>query len=350
MSYKITSSKKLDTHEQEIEVTIESSLLESKREESIKAIGAGLKMDGFRDGHIPEKVIVSRVGEVAITEESGRSVIEELYPEILKEAKIKTIGYPKILITKVAPGEPFGIKLTIDLAPEVTLGKYAKEVAKLNKEIVTAEATDEEVEAAIVDLQKQVAHAEHHKANADDHNHDHGELPLPDLTDEFVKKFGPFENVDAFKKEVKKGLSVEKERKEKDKKKVKIINSIVDASKFVIPQTLVDRELDRMVRELEGEISRMGLTLDAYLGHLNKSIDDLKKEWVADATKRVNTQLAFSEIATAEKITVGEAEIKEETDKIIAQYKDADKIQAAIFAETVLMNEKVWAFIESIKE
>lgn len=353
MSYKITSSKKLDTHEQEIEVTIDKKTVAAKREEAIKNIGGNLKLDGFREGKVPEKVIISRVGEASITEEAGRLALEDVYAEIVKDSKIVPFGYPKVLITKVAPEEDFGVKLVVALAPEVKLGKYNKEVAKINAEEITVEVTDAEIDTAIEDLRKQVAHAEHHKAQGPGHdhnNHDHGELPLPEVNDEFVKKFGPFASVEDFRAEVKKGLTGEKTRKESEKKKAKVIDAVVNASTFVAPQILIDRELDRMVRELEGEISRMGLGLEAYLSHINKTVEDLKKEWNKDAIKRVNTQLSFNEIATAEKLTVSEADIKTEADKIMSYYKDADRVQAESFAESVLMNEKVWKHLESIKD
>lgn len=356
MSYKITSSKKLDTHEQELEVTIDKKIVAAKREEAIKNIGENIKIDGFREGKVPEKIIASKVGEAAITEEAGRLALEDVYGGIIKDEKLIPFGYPKILITKVAEGEDFGVKLTVALAPEVKLGKYQKEVAKINKEEVTVEVTDKEIDAAIEDLRKQVAHAEYHKAEGaadkghDHNNHDHGELPLPEVNDDFIKKFGPFVSVDDFRAEIKKGMTGEKTRKENEKKKAKVIDAVVEASTFVVPQILIDRELDRMVRELEGEISRMGLGLDAYLKHINKTVDELKKEWNKDAIKRVNTQLSFNEIATAEKITVPKAEVKAEADKIMSYYKDADRVQAESFAESVLMNEKVWKFLESVKD
>ncbi len=356
MSYKITSSKKLDTHEQEIEVTIDKKTVATKREEALKIIGANIKIDGFREGKVPEKIIVSKVGEAAVAEEAGRLALEDVYGDIVKESKIFPFGYPKVLITKVAEGEDFGVKLIVALAPEIKLGKYQKEVAKINKEEVSVEVTDKEIDTAIEDLRKQVAHAEYHKAQGaadkghDHHNHDHGELPLPEVNDEFVKKFGPFASVEDFRAEVKKGMTGEKTRKENEKKKVRVIDAVVEASTFVVPQILIERELDRMVRELEGEISRMGLGLDAYLKHINKTVDELKKEWNKDAIKRVNTQLSFNEIATAEKITVPEAEVKAEADKIMAAYKDADRAQAEAFAENVLMNEKVWQHLEAIKD
>ncbi len=353
MSYKITSSKKLDTHEQEIEVTIDKKVVAEKREEAIKIIGSNIKIDGFREGKVPEKIIISKVGEAAVAEEAGRLALEDAYGDIVKESKIIPFGYPKVLITKVADGEDFGVKLIVALAPEVKLGKYNKEVAKINKEEISVEITDKEIDAAIEDLRKQVAHAEYHKAQAPGHdhnNHDHGELPLPEVNDDFIKKFGPFASVEDFRAEIKKGMTGEKTRKESEKKKAKVIDAVVEASTFVVPQILIERELDRMVRELEGEISRMGLGLDAYLKHINKTVDELKKEWNKDAIKRVNTQLSFNEIALAEKLTVSEADVKAEADKIMAAYKDADRAQAEAFAESVLMNEKVWKFLESIKD
>jgi hydrogenase maturation factor HypE len=43
---------------------------------------------------------------------------------------------------------------------------------------------------------------------------------------------------------------------------------------------------------------------------------------------------------------VSEEDIKKEVEQIMQVYKDADRTRAEIYVETVLLNEKVWAWLE----
>lgn len=350
MSFKITKQATLPDSEYEIEGEIHADVVKEFRDKAIKELSLETRVDGFRPGHVPEKFVVQRFGELGITEEAGRMALEKHYGDIVKKAmddrKIKVLGSPTVTITKVAPGEAFGFKIKTALMPEVKLKGYKAAAKKVMSEKTEVKITEKEIEEAIVDLQKQVAHTDHHKNNPDDHGHDHGDLPLPEVNDEFIKKFGPFETVEAFKEKLKEGITVDKNRKEKDKKRLTIMDELIASAEITMPKMLVDSELGRMVHELSANISQMGLNVETYLKHIGKTIEELRKEWTPDAEKRAKTQLILNQIALDEKITVSEEEIKKEVAQIMQVYKDADPTRAEIYVETVLLNEKVWAWME----
>lgn len=349
MSFTITKKGALPESEYEIEGEIHADIVKGFREQALKNIGADVKMDGFRPGHIPEKVLVDRFGEVAVQEEAGRLALEKHYADIIGQTDAKPIGSPQVTITKVAPNEAFGFKIKTAVLPEVELPDYKKIAKEAMSKESKVEVEDKEVEDAIKELQQQVAHTEHHKNNPNDASHDHGELPLPEVNEEFISKFGAFTSVDEFKTKIKESVKFEKEKKEKDKKRIEAIDGIIAKSKIEMPKLLVESELNRMVNELGAQVSQMGLSIEMYLKHINKTIEDIRKEWTAEAEKRAKTQVILNHIGTAENIQVSEDEIKKEVDAIMNYYKDADPVRASIYVETMLMNEKVWQFLESQK-
>lgn len=350
MSFKITKQANLPDSEYEIEGEINADVVKTFRDKAVKELSLETRVDGFRPGHVPEKYVVDRFGEVAITEEAGRMALEANYGDIVKKAiedkKIKVLGSPAVTITKVAPGEAFGFKIKTALMPEVKVKGYKASAKKVMSEKTDMKITDKEIDEAIVDLQKQVAHTEHHKNNPEDHNHDHGDLALPEVNEEFIKKFGPFETVEAFKEKVKEGIIADRSRKERDKKRLTLMDTLIADSDISMPKMLVESELSRMVHELGANISQMGLNVETYLKHIGKTIDELKTEWIPDAEKRAKTQLILNQIALDEKITVSEDDIKKEVEQIMQMYKEADRTRAEIYVETVLLNEKVWSWLE----
>ena len=280
MSFKITKQTKLPDSEYEIEGEIHADVVKTFRDKAVKELALETRVDGFRPGHAPEKFVVDRFGEVAITEEAGRIALEANYGEIMKKGiddkDIKPLGSPAVTITKVAPGEAFGFKIKTALMPEVKVKGYKAAAKKIMSEKSDIKVTDKEIEEAIVDLQRQVAHTEHHQANPDDHGHDHGDLPLPEVNADFIKKFGPFETVEAFKEKVKEGITVEKTRKEKDKKRLSIMEELIKTSEITMPKMLVESELGKMVHEMSANISQMGLTSKHILSTLVKLSKSLR--------------------------------------------------------------------------
>lgn len=351
MSFTITKHAALPDSEYEIEGEINADIVKGFRALAIASFNEETNIDGFRPGHIPEKIIVDRYGEVAITEEAGRLALEKHYGEILDKAidkaKIKPLGSPAVTITKVAPNEAFGFKIKTALMPEVKVKGYAGIAKKEMSTKIDVTITDTDIEEAIVDLQKQVAHADHHEKNPDDHGHDHGDLPLPEVDLEFIKKFGPFETIEAFKEKVKEGITAEKTRKEKEKKRLAVLEELLKVAEVKMPKLLVESEIGKMLNELGANLSQMGLNIETYLKHIGKTIEDIKKDWLPDAEKRAKTQLILNQIALDEKITVPAEEIQKELELVMQHYKDADKTRAEIYIETVLLNEKVWQWIES---
>jgi len=349
MSFSIIKKGALPDSEFEIEGEIKADVVKGFREEALKNISSDLKIDGFRPGHIPEKVVVDRFGEVAILEEAGRLALEKHYGDIITDAKISPLGAPAVTITKVAPGEAFGFKIKTAVMPEVKLPDYKKISKEVMSEKDELELKDEEIDTVIKDLQKQVAHNDYHIAHPNDNSHDHGELELPEVNEEFIKKFGTFENIDAFKNRIRESLKAEKENKARDVKRLKTMDKIIEKAEIKMPKMLVDSELNKMVSELGSNVAQMGLNIETYLKHVNKTIEQLREEWTADAEKRAKTQLILNQIGIAEKLEPNQDDVKKEVEHIMNAYKDADKSRATIYVETMLLNEEVWKLLEAQK-
>ena len=98
---KITSEIK-ETGESEVEIIGEIAAEDFAIywPKTIRELGETVKIDGFRPGHVPEKVLVDNLGEAAILREMAEQALGEAYREILLENKLDAIGEPNITITK----------------------------------------------------------------------------------------------------------------------------------------------------------------------------------------------------------------------------------------------------------
>jgi FKBP-type peptidyl-prolyl cis-trans isomerase (trigger factor) len=334
---------------------ISAENFESYRAEALSHIAKNIEIDGFRKGHVPANIVAEKVGETAILEEMAEMALAKTYPEILLENNIDALGRPEISITKMAKGNPLGFVIKTAVMPEVKLPdikKVAKE-SKITEEI--SPVSDEEIEKTIIEIKKMRAHQDLHRneeANADSehsHDHDHAELKeenLPELTDEYVKSLGAFENVEDFKNKLRENITKEKVDKAREKNRVAIIDAIIEKSEVEAPRAFVENELDKMMYRLKTDIENAGMDLEHYMTHIKKTDEDLRKEWEEDAIKRAKLELIMHKISVSENITPDADQIESETAKLIEYYKDVNPERARAYVTQMLTNEKVLQFIE----
>lgn len=337
------------------EIVIEGEIIEEKMEEmrkkAVEKIQKTVEVPGFRKGNVPEDVLVNKVGEMSILQEAAEMALQEAYPHILSENNIEAIGYPQINITKIAPNSPLGFKIKTAVMPEIKIGDYkkiAKEATSGKKEV---KVESREVDEAIENIRKNVATQEAaQKAKSENTEMPKQEdLVLPELNQDFLKKLGDFKTVDDLKAKLGENMKLEKERVEKDKSRNEIIEKIIEKSEISIPEVLVESELAKMIAQLKDDITKAGLKYEDYLKQVNKTEEDIRKEWRSGAEKRAKMQLILNKIATEEKIVPEKDQVEKEVEHLLKHYPEASKDRVQVYVETMLTNEKVFQFLEDQK-
>jgi len=365
--------EKIDGSQIKVSGEIPFEELQKHKAAAVKALGANVKIDGFRAGHVPEAVLTAKVGEMAILTEAAERAISSTYPEVIKAHQLKTIGYPQISITKIATGSPLGFSATVAVLPEIELPDYKKIATGLNKNKESVSLTDEDVDKQIQDILRQKAAYERLQKKAaagekETHTHADGtvhegpahddagqalpdpDLVIPELTDKVAQSLGTpgqFADVADLKTKLREHMEIEKKREQEAKHRALITDMIVEQSEFELPQILIDSEIGQMFGQMEEDIKRAGLTMEDYLGHMKKTRDDLKKEWTPSAEKRARLQLVLNEIADKESITPDKDLLETEVKNLLEQHKNADENRVRIYVASVLQNEAVMKMLES---
>ncbi len=316
MEVKLTN---LTNSEIELEGEIALADFEAKRDAALKRLQAEVKIDGFRDGHVPEAVLESKLGTERVLLEMAELALSEWYPKIVKEKSLDVIGRPEITITKIAKGNPLGFKIKTALAPKLALPDYknvAKESNKKNKDEKEPEVTDDEVKKVLENVTKSQEGSKDAK--------------IP--TEEEIRKY----------------LVSEKTRKAHEKRRLSLIDALVEASKVEIPPILIENELEKMIHEMKNDIASMGLKFEDYLKHLKKSEEDLKKDWQEGAKKRIISSLVLTEVGIKENIKATEEEIEPHLETLQMEHKDADPLRLRVYLENAIASEKTLQFLESL--
>ncbi|TSC62852.1 MAG: trigger factor [Parcubacteria group bacterium Gr01-1014_48] len=345
--------KNLDNSEVEVTGEIPFQTVATHRPKALKHLSNTFTIDGFRQGHIPENVLIAKVGEIGILEEMANEALGETFVAIIEDKNIKALGRPHITITKLAPQNPVGFRMLIATMPEINLPEY-KEIAQTimsKKEEVIVE--QKEIDDATLQIRKAV----HHHRQSGILGPDGKPLPsieipdteLPPLDDAMVKSIGDFKDTADFTTKLTENIKTEKAIRAKEKKRAEILEKILQKTTFRLPRLFVESELAKMFAQFEGDVARAGISFEEYLKQIKKTPDDLRKEWLPDAEGRARGELILHEIAEKEQITVPEHEIKEATDNLMKRHKDVSEENIRDYVRHILTNSKVFEFLENIE-
>lgn len=178
----------------------------------------------------------------------------------------------------------------------------------------------------------------------------------PELTDAFAQSIGQFQNVDQLKGSIREGVYAEKREKETQRVRLEILDHLIKKADIPAPDFMVEDQLNAMIAGFDRDLHERGMEMGMYLAHLNKTQDDLRKEWRPEASKQVRISLLVHAIAKQKSLLAEESEVEETFNQMIQMMVargNADP--ASIDAENMKQNirerlttEKTLNFIEGI--
>ncbi|MDB5254890.1 MAG: tig, trigger factor, trigger factor [Candidatus Nomurabacteria bacterium] len=335
------SVKELPDSRVEITGTVQWDTVATYEKKAFEHMAGHLNIDGFRKGKIPEAVAKSHIPEELLLNNMAEKALQDLYPEIIKETGVDIIGRPELAITALTRGTDITFTITATILPKIDLPDY-KKIAK-EIEAVSAEAvTEADIDKVVEELRQLRAYGHVH---GPDQTHDHKE-ELPEVNDEFAKSFGEFEDVAQMREKIKENVVREKEQDAKDKRRIAIMEAIVAKTDFVIPAIVLQSEQEKMLAQVEADITRAGFTLDDYLKQSNLTKEGIMNDFKPEAEKRARVQLVLNAISRKEDIVPADEEVQVETERLMAMYPGADQVRTAAYVDMMLTNEKTLSMLE----
>jgi trigger factor len=180
------------------------------------------------------------------------------------------------------------------------------------------------------------------------------ERSLPELNDEFSVAFGA-KTLEELKTLIRTDIEKHKSFEAEKKTELNILEKILALAKFGdLPEILINNESEKMLVELEENVSRQGGKMEDYLTAIKKTKEQLVLDLLPEALKRVKTALLIKKIAETEKVEVSKKEIEAKQEELLKQYAGYAKVEERvknpsykIYLHNSLTNQKT---IEKLKE
>lgn len=124
-----------------------------------------------------------------------------------------------------------------------------------------------------------------------------------------------------------------------------IIKAVVENAKIDVPEVMVEKEIDTMVRNLEQRLQYQGLNLEQYFQFTGTDEAKMREYMKENAEVKVKTDLVLEAVEKAENIDATEEELKEKAKEVAKMYsaEEDDKMV------DLLMNGQRAALLADVK-
>ena len=165
---------------------------------------------------------------------------------------------------------------------------------------------------------------------------------LPELDDEFAKDISAVDSFEELKENLKKTLAKNNDEKAEREFEEAVITAIIENSKMDVPEVMVSKEIDDMMKDLEGRLKYQGLSLDQYMeftGNTPEKMRDFMKE---NAERKVKADLVLEAVSKAEEIKATEEQLNAKALELGKIYgpKDPEKMAKILLKSQKNMIEK----------
>jgi FKBP-type peptidyl-prolyl cis-trans isomerase (trigger factor) len=261
-----TEVKKLDSNKREISIEVSGDIVKNKFEDVFSKISKSAKVPGFRPGHAPRDILEKKYSSHA-QELVMKELIPELYNQAIDKEGLEIIELPNISDVKL-DRTTLSFKAEVEISPEIPLKNY-KGIKVSYKKIEVDASIDSLKEARKIDV----------------------------IDDNFARSLG-YPSLAELEKAMEKQSYLQEENLQRQKIEKEIIESITAGLDFKLPQSLVKRQLQDLVRQAKLDLALKGMPREKIEEQEQTIIQQLEPE----AKAQVKIYLVMAAIAKKENI------------------------------------------------
>lgn len=149
---KSSTVEKLSGLKRRVEVEVAAETVNAAYGQRITKVAKSAKLDGFRQGKVPQKVIEQRFGKNILLE-VAEELMREHFISTVEEHKLRVAGMPQLTPKNIKPGEALQYSIEFEVYPEIELADLSQ--VQVTRERV--ELTEQDIDNMLDVLRKQQA-------------------------------------------------------------------------------------------------------------------------------------------------------------------------------------------------
>lgn len=127
-------------------VTVPFDELKPELDAAYKKVGGQVRIQGFRPGKVPPRILDQRVGRGVVLDEAVNSAIPRLYGEALQAEDLSPVSQPDLDITEFADGDKLAFTAEVDIRPQFDLPSFDSLAVTVDDVTLDEAKVDDQVE------------------------------------------------------------------------------------------------------------------------------------------------------------------------------------------------------------
>ncbi len=389
------------------EMAVDAKEFDAAVEKAYKKTRSRYKIDGFRKGKAPRRIIEMNYGKGIFFNDALDILLPEIYPVAVDELGLKVVSQPELDIKEVNEDGSLVLVATADVRPEFEVKNYkGVEIEKVSAEVeeeridaelnsmlqsharvVTVDAPVENGNTAVIDFKGLLNGEAFEGGTAEAYSLEIGsgafipgfeeqiigkkageefevnvtfpeEYPaeelagkpvvfevklhevkvkeLPELNDEFAQDTTEFESLAELKADIKAKLEKDAEEDAKRQMIYAAVAKVAEGVEVEIPNSMVEAQMDRMLNELNMQLSYQGWSIEQFAELSGQSMEEIREARREDALSIVKSTLVVEEIAELENVEVSQEDLDKDLEKFAAMYQiDIEKVKKSLQPEDI---------------
>lgn len=172
------------------------------------------------------------------------------------------------------------------------------------------------------------------------------ETQLPELDDDFAKDISEFDTLDEYKADVRAKLEAQAAESDKNAFTNAVIEKVLENATVDIPEAMIERQIDSMVRDFEYRLMGQGLKLEDFMKYTGQDEKAFRANYRDQAEKSVKAHLVLTAIEKAEAIEATEEQIDEQ----IAQFAPQSGKSAEELKKTLTDSDREYFKADAVRD
>ena len=378
-----TTVEKISSNKVKLSFDIDAAKFDEAMGKAYIKVRGQVAIPGFRKGHAPRKMIENMYGEGVFYDEAFELIIDENKLEVVDrpQVDIQQIGAGKNLQFTcevfVKPDVTLGEYKGVEVKREHTLvtedevnaeiekerNKQAAEVAVDDRPVAEGDTVNLDYSGSVDGVKFAGGTAENQTLKIGSHTFIPGfeeqmvgmnigeekdlnvtfpteyhakelagkeavfhvkvngitETQLPALDDDFAKDISEFDTLDAYKADVRAKLEAQAAERDNNVFTNAVIGKVMENATVEIPEAMIERQIDSMIRNFEARLAQQGLKLADFMKYTGQDEKSFRGQYRDQAEKSVRANLVLEAIENVENFEVSDEEIDAEIEKFAKQ-------------------------------
>jgi trigger factor len=175
---------------------------------------------------------------------------------------------------------------------------------------------------------------------------------LPELDDDFAQSASEFDTIGELRASTRRQLEAVRQAGQAGQARQRLLDALVSELEIPLPARIVEAEVEQRRHSLSDQLSRAGLTMQAYLESAATTEAKLEQDFLADAERSVKAGFILDKVAAQEDIKVTTEELSAYVteqayrigvapDQLAKQLSDGGQLQA-VAADVLRGNALSW--------